>query len=146
MRRILGVGLATALAAAVVAVPASAQTTTKFSVLAITVGGHFDRATNTFTFRDRLVQPGDRDDVVGRDKGACRITKISGHRPVTAHCRVVFYLPGGKVKANGDVDFRRDLNKVPVVGGTSAYNGVSGKAIVHDVGRNRTLIDFTLVK
>jgi hypothetical protein len=146
MRKLIAAGLASALAAAVVAVPATAQTVSKFSVFAITVHGHFDRSTNSFTFRDRLVEPGERTEVLGSDKGSCRIKRIVGHRPVAAHCRVVFFLPAGKVKVNGDVDFRRHLNKIPVVGGTRAYNGVGGKVIVHDVSSNRNLIDFTLVK
>jgi hypothetical protein len=84
--------------------------------------------------------------VLGSDKGRCRITGTSRHRPTTAHCRVVFFFPNGKVKINGNLDFRRARNKVPVVGGTGAYNGVGGKAIVHNIGSNRPLIDFTLVR
>jgi hypothetical protein len=84
--------------------------------------------------------------VLGSDKGACKITRIAHHRPVTAHCRVVFFLSAGKIKVNGNIDFRRHLNKIPVVGGTRAYNGVGGKAIVHNVASNRTLIDFFLAR
>jgi hypothetical protein len=137
-----------ALAAAAIAVPASAQTVTTFSVFSkpIRGTGSFNPNTNTFTFRSRLVQPGDRDDVIGSDSGACKITKFSGHQPVRANCKVVFFLPAGKVKVKGTIDFTKHLNRVPVIGGTRAYNGVGGKVIVHNVSRPRNLIDFVLVK
>jgi hypothetical protein len=139
MRKLIGLGLATALTAAVVAMPASAQTTTKFSVLGITVEQH--RTQNGFAFRDRLVQPGDRDDVVGSDKVRC--AQLSRAK---VHCRGVFFFPNGKVKAIGDISFRKHLNKIHVVGGTRAYNGVGGKVIVHIAEHRDTLLDFTLVK
>ena len=139
MRRVIGCGLAAALATAAFVVPAGAQTVTKFSIVAIEVGGHrVDR--DTFEFRDRLVEPNNHSHVLGRDEGRC--TQISR---TTVHCRVVFFFAAGKIKVNGRIDASRARNKVPVVGGTRAYNGVSGKAIVFFGGRN-TPIDFTLVK
>ena len=148
MRRIIGAGLASALVAAVMAVPAGAATSLQFSVFSkpIPHTGNFNPNTNTFSFTDRLVQPGDRDDVIGHDKGRCTITRFSGHRPIAARCRVVFYLPAGKVKVKGSVSFSKHLNKIPVIGGTSAYNGVGGKVIVHNIQKNSNLIDFLLVK
>jgi len=133
-------GVAIRVAPAIRPVPATAQSTQQFSVLAITVDSH--RSGNLFIFHDKLVEPGERSEILGTDKGRC--AQIDNQ--AAAHCRVVFFLPAGKVKINGNIDFRRHLNKVPVVGGTRAYNGVGGKAILHNVSGRDTLIDFTLVK
>jgi hypothetical protein len=140
MRRIICVGLAAALAAAVFAVAASAQTTIRFSVLSVGVESH--QVSNDVTvFHDKLVEPGERSEVLGRDRGRCRV--LGGTH---AHCRIVFFLAAGKVKVSGRAEFDRRLIKLPVVGGTRAYNGVGGKAIIHNAGNRNALIDFTLVK
>ena len=140
MRKIIGVGLAAALAAAVFAVPASAQTTTRFSVLSVGVEAH-QVASNVTVFHDRLVEPGERSEVLGSDKGRCRVLGRTH-----AHCRIVFFLAAGKIKVNGNIDFNRRLIKIPVVGGTRAYDGVAGKAIIHNAGNRNALVDFVLVK
>ncbi len=140
MRKLIGLGLATALATALFAVPASAQTVTKFSVLGRQVSSH-RVSSDTFAFRDRLLEPGNRSNVLGHDKGRCTLISRAA-----AHCRVVFSFANGKVKVNGTDRFRQHLSKVPVVGGTRAYNGVSGKSIVHHANHRDTLVDFTLVR
>jgi hypothetical protein len=140
VKKVIAVGLASALAAAAVAVPASAQTATKFRVLAITVSAH-RVSSDTFAFRDRLVKPRNHSNVLGHDEVQC--TQLSR---TTLHCRAVFFFSNGKVKAKGNLDTTERRNKVPVIGGTSAYNGVAGKAIVTFRPHDRSLIEFTLVK
>jgi len=140
MRRVIGVGFAAALAAAVFAVAASAQTAIRFSVLSVGVESH-QVANGVTVFHDKLVEPGERSDVLGTDKGRCRTLG-----PTRDHCRIVFFLAAGKVKISGRAEFDRRLVKIPVVGGTRAYNGVGGKAIIHNAGNRNSLVDFTLVK
>jgi hypothetical protein len=140
MRKLIAAGLAAGLVAVIMAMPASAAS--EFTVLAITQHGH--QHGNVFSFRDRLVQPGDRDDVLGHDEGRCAVKKLGQQRPSTAKCRVVFYLPAGKIKVLGLIDFRQTRNKVPVIGGTRGYNGASGKAIVRNASGKTARITFVL--
>lgn len=141
MRRILLAGLAAALGAAALAIPASGAQSIVFHVDALHNGSSHINHRGVLNFRSHLVRHGDRDEVIGHTKGRCRILS---HR--AAHCRVVYFLPNGKVKTKGRVLFHRERDRQPVIGGTRAYNGVGGKVIVEDARDNVTHLTFFLIK
>ena len=139
MRRvILASGLA-AIAALILAVPAFGISRLHFSVLAITRSQH-PGPHGTFVFRDRLFFHHRR---VGHDLGRCR-----RRTRTRLHCRVVFVFPPGNIKAVGRIRFGRHGlrdNKLPIVGGTRAFNGVGGKLLIHGIRGRRTRLEFFLV-
>jgi hypothetical protein len=70
MRRLIVLGVLTALAAAVLATPASASFDHHFAVIAKAQSGRFTG--DKFRFKDKLVDPENRSDKVGRDWGWCK--------------------------------------------------------------------------
>jgi hypothetical protein len=142
MRRILLTGLAVGLGTAALAIPASGATSTVFSVDAVkhTVHVHINGAHRVITFRDRLFRPGDRSDIIGHNRGRCRLLSRT-----KAHCKVVFFFPNGKVKTDGRVYAGRNRERLPVIGGTRAFNGVGGKVIVANAKARVTHLTFFLI-
>jgi hypothetical protein len=140
MRRILLAGLAAALGAAALAIPASGAQSIVFHVDAVHNGSSHLHG-NVLTFRSHLVRHGDRDDHVGDAKGRCRILSRT-----KAHCKVVYFFPNGKIKTDGRVLFRRNRERQPVIGGTRAFNGVGGKVLVRGERNHVTHLTFFLIK
>jgi hypothetical protein len=134
MRKLTAAVAIAALAIAVSASSASAQTVTKFSVIAI---GHGHRTSSGFVVKGRLVEPGERSEVVGAFKA-----EFSG--PNAGHVRLVAFFPDGKLKANGRI--APGDHKVPIIGGTRRWNGASGKVIARSAGRNAERLTFTVVQ
>ena len=104
-----------------------------FSVLSKTKSGQ--RAGDTFRFKDVLLNPSDRSDRVGRDRGQC--TQKSRH---AVKCRAVVHL-NGKIGGSGDIrvhgDFGRQDNRLNVVGGSGQFDGVAGKMKLHGTANRR---------
>jgi len=84
---------------------------------------------NAFVFKDKLVDPHNRHDKVGRDRGKCR----SKHGKLKCHLRV--RLNGeiggiGYIRVKGDIDPGPD--HLVVFGGTRQFDGVAGKLTIRD--------------
>jgi hypothetical protein len=82
---------------------------------------------DAFGFFEELTQHGT---VVGHDKGVCTITG-----PKAVACKVAVSFPNGTFAVEGEPEFSED-GSVPaefrVVGGTGAYAGAKGTALVKD--------------
>ncbi len=140
MRKLISAIAMAALAAAALASTAGAANpsaqTAHFSVQAIQTSGHRG-PNNSFVFTERLRR---HHRVIGHDRVQCRQATNRG----LLRCKAVFFLPEGKIKAQGN--FGAGNNKLAVVGGTSAFNGVSGKLLVHNKRGNRSRLEFLLVR
>jgi hypothetical protein len=140
LRKLIPATAVAALAAAALAVPADAARqaaqTAHFSVVAVETSSHRG-PNNTLVFTERLRR---HHRVIGHDRVVLRPAPRRG----MFHAKAVFFLPEGKIKAQGNAG--RGNNKLAVVGGTSGFNGVSGKLLLHDLGGNRTRIEFLLVR
>ena len=93
-----------------------------FSVVAKSIAFH-PVGEHAFRFGDRLYDPDNRHDGVGRDRAKCR-----ERRPHSFKCHAVVLLNGeiggsGKIKLAGDIG--GGDNKVNVAGGTDDFNGVA---------------------
>ena len=71
MRKFVLAGVIATLGVAMLAIPASASFDRHFSVIGKQVSGG-PVGENAFRFKDKLLQPHNRDNRVGRDKGICR--------------------------------------------------------------------------
>ena len=125
MRKFMLAAALAVLGAAVVASPAFAFDH-HFSVLG--KGKSFHRAgQNAFVFREKLLDPNNRRNKVGRDRGKCR-AKRQGRK---IKCHVRFHL-NGKIGGFGDIRVRGDLDPGPdhlvVLGGSDDFNGVATTA------------------
>ncbi len=136
MRKVILSCMATLAGAAILAAPAGAAQTAHFSVKAIQTSAHGGRH-HKFVFTERLRR---HHRVVGHDRVECRRASRRG----VFHCHAVFFLHAGKIKAVGN--FGRGNHKLAVVGGTSGFNGVSGKLLVHGGGGKRSRLEFLLVR
>jgi hypothetical protein len=133
MRKLIVLGVLAALGVAFLATPASASFDHHFAVIAKAQSGRF--VGDKFRFKDRLVDPENRSDKVGRDWGWCKA------RPNTRRlrCQGLIHLNGkiggfGNIRVRGNIG--RDDNRLNVVGGTKDFNGVAGKLLIHNQGRN----------
>jgi hypothetical protein len=135
MRRLIPAGAVAAVAALALASPAGAVTTAHFSVAAIDHTSH--RTHNGFAFTERLRR---HHRSVGHDAVSCRVNRKT-HK---ARCQAVFFFAAGKIKAQGN--FGRGDNRVQVTGGTSAFDGVAGKILIHNVNASRSRLEFVLVR
>jgi hypothetical protein len=139
---ILAAGLA-ALCTALLAVPASASFDHHFSVIAKQVSSQ-RVGQHAFRFKDKLLQPGNRSNRVGRDKGKCRETSQRKLR-----CHAVVHL-NGEIGGFGDIlvsgNIGRHDNRVNVVGGTDDFNGVAGKMLIDNLSRDVDKLHFDLVR
>jgi hypothetical protein len=142
MRKFIVAALVAALAAALLAVPAFASFDHHFSVLAKTTSAR-QVGENRFRFKDKLLDPGNPSDRVGRDRVECTA------KPRKLECRAVIHLNGeiggfGDIKVRGDIS-RRD-NRVNVLGGTDDFNGVAGKMLLHSRDPRPDKLHFDLVR
>ncbi len=143
MRKLIVAGVLAVLGSALLAIPVSASFDSHFSVLARQTSG--DREQNGFRFTDKLLNPRNRRDKVGRDWGRCRfkpnIEKL--------RCRATIHLNGdiggfGNISVSGDLG--RHGRRVNVVGGTHDFNGAAGKMLIHSLTRNTDRLRFALVR
>jgi len=127
---VLGV-LAAIATAAFAAATAGARVESKFSVVEIQKSGH--RAGNRFVTRGVLVQPGDRDNVLGTDR-------VKFSRKGNIHA--VLFFPDGKLKAQGNAN----ASRIIITGGTRRWNGAAGKVKFRQLSRRRTLLNISVVQ
>jgi len=77
-------------------------------------------------------------DDTGFDRGACTII---GRRML---CTIEVHLSKGTLGAQGLLPQRSHANPVAIVGGTGAYDGARGTALVTDVNDSTSTVDVTL--
>ena len=140
MRKFMLAGVIAVLGTALLASPAFAFDH-HFSVLAKQKSSH--RVDHGFRFKDKLLNPKDRGDRVGRDRGRCRA------KGRALKCRAVVHL-NGEIGGFGDIrvrgDLRRNDNRLNVVGGSGAFDGVAGKVLLHSVGERTDKLHFDLTR
>jgi hypothetical protein len=115
-----------ALGAAVLAAPAFAFDH-HFTVVG-GEGGVKQVGRHLFLNKEKLFDPDNRHDKVGRDRGLCR------EKPHKFKCHWRFHLNGkiggfGEIKVKGDLD--RGADHLVVIGGSDDFNGVAGKVTFH---------------
>ena len=132
MRRLMALAVAAVLALTVVASTAAARTETRFSVIAHNQSAH-RVGPRHFVVKGSLLQPGDRDSVVGSFKA-----KFARRGRIHA----VAFFPDGKIKIQG----RTNANRVPIIGGTRRWNGAAGKLKIDQLNRNNSLLTFIVVQ
>jgi hypothetical protein len=144
MRKLILAAALAALGAALFAAPAFAIDH-HFTVLAKQTSGH-RVGHNAFRFKDKLLDPHNRHDRVGRDRGKCRFNpqthKVKCH--VTAHLN-------GEIGGFGNIRVRGDLDRGPdhlvVLGGSRQFDGVAGKVTRHATSNRRIdRLHFDLVR
>jgi hypothetical protein len=125
MRKFIPATAIAALGAAVVASPAFAfdhHFTVVGKGTVKQVGPHL------FQNKERLFDPNNRHDKVGRLYGPCR------EKPRRFKCHFVVHL-NGEIGGFGDIKVKGDLDPGPdrlvVIGGSDDFNGVAGKMIAH---------------
>jgi hypothetical protein len=137
--------LAAAAATLAIALPgtAGASFATHFSVVKKTVRLH--QQGDTFTFREVLLNPANRHNQVGWDKGRCR-----GERGGKLRCVILTHLDGsiggfGNLLLRGNIG-RRD-GTLNVVDGSGDFSGaVSGKVVNDALNRRVSLVTFSLTR
>jgi hypothetical protein len=131
MRRLITLGVITALAFAALAATAAARTESRFNVVEIVKSAH--RVGNHFVTSGKLVVPGDRDDVVGHDH-------VKFSRKGNIHA--VVHFPDGTIKAQGNAN----ANRIIIVGGSGRWNGAAGKINFRSLSHRATLLRFAIVQ
>ena len=143
MRKFVLAGVIATLGVAMFAIPASASFDRHFSVISKEVSSG-PVGEHAFRFKEKLLQPHNRDNRVGRDNGICR--EAPNRRNI--RCRAVVHL-NGEIGGFGDIRVRGDIgrgdNRLNVVGGTGDFNGVAGKLLLHGLGRKADKLHFDLV-
>jgi len=143
MRKLILTGVIATLGIALLAVPASASFDHHFTVISKQVSGE-RISRHAFRFKDKLFQPGNRSNRVGRDKGKCG----EASDPDKTRCHAVVHLNGeiggfGDLRVSGNIG--RGDKRLNVVGGTGDFNGVAGKLQLHTLRRIDRL-HFDLVR
>jgi hypothetical protein len=143
MRKFVLAGFIATLGVAMLAIPASASFDRHFNVIRKLVAGEAV-GENAFRFKHKLLQPHNRDNRVGRDKGICRAASQRAIR-----CHAVVHL-NGEIGGFGDIRVRGNIargdNRLNVVGGTGDFNGVAGKVLVHGLSPRADKFHFDLVR
>jgi hypothetical protein len=80
--------------------------------------------------------------VTGDDTGT--VTGVCTVMRAQLLCNVEVRLTKGSLSAQGIVPQRSDHNPIAITGGTGAYAGASGVAIVTDTSATRSTVDVTL--
>ena len=141
MRNFVLAGVIATLGVAMLAIPASASFDRHFSVIGKQVSGG-PVGENAFRFKDKLLQPHNRANRVGRLKGICR---EASQRAIRCHADVHL---NGEIGGFGDIRVRGNIgrgdNRFNVVGGTGDFNGVAGKVLL--LGQSRSKLHFDLVR
>ncbi len=144
MRRSIVAVAVVALAVAALVSAASASFDSHFSVIGKQISGH-RVGPDKFRFEDRLLNPRNRHDRVGRDWGVCKFRQQARK----LRCRATVHL-NGDIGGFGDISVRGDLgrhdNRVNVVGGTHDFNGIAGKLKVRQLHGNTDRLRFALVR
>ena len=142
MRNFVLAGVIATLGVAMLAIPASASFDRHFSVIGKQVSGG-PVGENAFRFKDKLLQPHNRSNRVGRAKGICRASQRA------TRCHAVVHL-NGKIGGFGDIRVRGNIgrgdNRFNVVGGTGDFNGVAGKMLLGNLGPRADRLHFDLVR
>ena len=145
MRKLIVAATLTAVALALLAIPASASFDHHFTVVEKEVF-HPNASETAFGFRGKLFDPRNRDDRVGRSRGRC---KVRPHE--TLECRGTYHL-NGEIGGFGDMKVRGDITgsdfRVNVIGGSGDFNGVAGKLVFEFLNKSgsKTLDHFALVR
>lgn len=134
MRRVIIVGVITALALAAMATVAAARTESRFSLIETVKSSHKIN-NNTFITHGVLSEATDPDDVVGTDS-----VKFSRAGHGTIHARAHVF--GGTLKAQGNVA----ANRIIIVGGSGRWNGAAGKINFRSLNHRQTLLRFAIVQ
>ena len=147
MRKFIGAVALAALVAGLTAIPASATFDTQFSVIAKQTSAH-NVGRNEIRFQEKLLNPRNRNDKVGRDWVRCKykpnIKKL--------RCRAVAHLNGeiggfGNIRVSGDIRPPHGNRRLNVVGGTHDFNGVAGKLLVRSLHqKNTSRLRFVLTR
>jgi hypothetical protein len=136
----LGAGLAALVTAAALAATGSAQTAPKTLHLV----GHAQNSVGFFpTGRPHTGQHagfGDKvtGDDTGTDTGACTVMRKG------LLCTIEVRLSKGTLSAQGLLPQSSNKTPVAITGGTGAYAGADGVAVVTDTGPSTTTVDVTL--
>ena len=143
MRKFVLAGVIATLGVAMLAIPASASFDRHFNVIEKGVSGE-PVGEHAFRFKNKLVQPHNRDNRVGSDEGICR---EAPHRKL--RCRAVVHL-NGEIGGFGDLRVRGNIgpsdNRLNVVGGSGDFNGVAGKLLLHGLSPRADKLHFDLVR
>ncbi len=146
MRRAFVSVLLVAIAIAAVAATASARnaktTTTTLRVVEIRKSSQQTR--RSFITRGVLVQPGDRNDVVGHDVVKFTPRKHHGRHNQLGVKGVAHFRDRGSLKVQGGAG--PGDNRLPIIGGTGDFNGAAGKLKTHNLGKRKTLLTFIFVQ
>jgi hypothetical protein len=144
MRKFILAAALAALGTAVVASPAFAIDH-HFTVLAKQKSGH-RVGQHAFRFKEKLLDPHNRQNKVGRDRVKCRFNP-NRHK---TKCHGIVHLNGdigglGNIRVRGDLD--RGPDHLVVLGGTRQFDGVAGK-VTHHSTKNRRIdkLHFDLVR
>ena len=117
MRKFVLAGVIATLGVAILAIPASASFDRHFNVIEKGVSGE-PVGEHAFRFKNKLVQPHNRDNRVGSDQGICR---EAPHRKL--RCRAVVHL-------NGEIGGFGDIRVCGDIGGARAGTTSSGEAVI----------------
>jgi hypothetical protein len=143
MRKFVLASIIATLGVAMLAIPASASFDRHFSVIGKQVSGG-PVGENAFRFKDKLLQPHNRANRVGRLKGICRAAS-----PRAIRCHADVHL-NGEIGGFGDLRVRGNIgrgdNRFNVVGGTGDFNGVAGKMLLHNLSPRADRLHFDLVR
>jgi len=107
-----------------------------FTVRAKRISTH-EAGAHAIRFKDRLVDPHNRHDPVGRDHWKCRVKR---HK---MKCHAFIHLNGkiggkGAIRVRGDI--QRNDDRLRVLGGSRQFKGVAGKMIFHGARRRFDLV------
>ena len=134
MRKLILAGAIATLGVGLLVTSASASFDHHFTVISKQVSGE-QISRHAFRFKDKLFQPGNRSNRVGRDKGKCR--QGPSHKKI--RCHAVVHL-NGEIGGLGDLRVSGNLGhgdkRLNVVGGTGDFNGVGGKLLLHTLSRH----------
>ena len=131
MRRLVFAAVIATLVAAVFAASAAARSESRFRVIADPT--HQVQRQHAFVLKGKLRQPHNRSNVVGHFRAKFR---KGGHLAATAT------FANGKIRVSGN----QKNHKVPIVGGTRAWNGAAGKLLIHNLKHNEALLKFVVVQ
>lgn len=138
MRRLVPAGIVATVVLVALAAPASASFDRHFTVITNTIDSH--PIADGFSFHDQLLQPFNRSNQIGNDRGHCR----GGDVKVRCHVRVHL---NGEVGGFGDLFISGNLGRhdarLNVTGGTDDFDGVAGKVVLRGGHENRIHVDLT---
>jgi hypothetical protein len=144
VRKIILAGALAGLASTLIAAPAGASFDRHFTVLSKSISQQRVNG-NTVRFRDKLLDPRNRDNRVGSDRGRCRVNLTTGR----VKCHAVVRL-NGEIGGKGHIRIRGDLtrndHRLNVVGGDGDFNGIAGKVLLHSVNRRTDRLHFDLTR